>query len=401
MLGTRESGVGAEIPQSVLSPDTQNTSSATFSSSTNADTDRWTDSTGNSTSECDEEYLKLPEKIGSPGSPIIPTNLDQRMSNQGEYSSLSSVYESQIKYRQLHKDGNNIHHDTRSQLEPIEKQTFNTSEDENMIQSFFSKIVPAKLRQGSSNLSRSLIKTEPDAQPECSDLVQPCPSANYTSDITNIVNQNITNDETWSEFSLVSDKMSPESDKNEFKGEVWTEVNLNDSSPASSDLEVPQSGLIDSTDLNSIPGKLKPDTGLSNWISRSSIEQSNNSRRQSLDSLILGGIATGERVKEILSQSIMKLNISSLKERRLSEPKLVKSSKKVPSPLEKSMTYLNPDDESTSDSESLASVEMLTDDQISSLMLEQDLHNACQEVLGSPVAELPTLDYFVSSVLQS
>lgn len=94
------------------------------------------------------------------------------------------------------------------------------------------------------------------------------------------------------------------------------------------------------------------------------MEQGNNSRRQSLDTLILGGLATGERVKEIFSQGIMKLNISSLTDRRSSEPKFERSSvrlpatsissKKVPSPLEKSKVYLHPEEDSTSDSESLA-----------------------------------------------
>lgn len=91
----------------------------------------------------------------------------------------------------------------------------------------------------------------------------------------------------------------------------------------------------------------------------------NSSRRQSLDMLWSGG--TGERVKELLNHGMMMLNISSLTERRSSEPKIVDrdkdksekseklevKGKKVPSPLEKTMTYLNADEE-TSDSESLA-----------------------------------------------
>lgn len=73
---------------------------------------------------------------------------------------------------------------------------------------------------------------------------------------------------------------------------------------------------------------------------------------------------TGERVKELLNHGMMMLNISSLTERRSSEPKTAErdkdkseklevKGKKVPSPLEKTMTYLNADEE-TSDSESLA-----------------------------------------------
>lgn len=88
----------------------------------------------------------------------------------------------------------------------------------------------------------------------------------------------------------------------------------------------------------------------------------NSSRRQSLDMLWGGG--TGERVKELLNHGMMMLNISGLTERRSSEPKTSErdkekfeksesKGKKVPSPLEKTMTYLNADEE-TSDSESLA-----------------------------------------------
>lgn len=80
-------------------------------------------------------------------------------------------------------------------------------------------------------------------------------------------------------------------------------------------------------------------------------------RRQSLDN-ILG--PTGERVKEIFSQGIMMLNISSLTERRSSEPKVTitedKSKlamKKIPSPLEKHLTYLTLDDDN-SDTESVS-----------------------------------------------
>lgn len=78
---------------------------------------------------------------------------------------------------------------------------------------------------------------------------------------------------------------------------------------------------------------------------------------------------TGERMKELLSHGMMMLNISSLTERRSSEPRVLDKDrddgslakgerlelkgKKVPSPLEKTMSYLNADEE-TSDSESLA-----------------------------------------------
>ncbi|XP_063984931.1 uncharacterized protein LOC135166540 isoform X2 [Diachasmimorpha longicaudata] len=151
-------------------------------------------------------------------------------------------------------------------------------------------------------------------------------------------------------------------------------------------------------------GKL--DSSLANWISRSSAansgascgSSSNSSRRQSLD--VLWSVGPGERVKELLNHGMMILNISSLTERRSSEPRLVEKverlqkddkgefkGKKVPSPLEKTMTYLNADEE-TSDSESLASVEMLSEDQISSLMMETDINQVCEEVLGTPLVEV-------------
>lgn len=156
----------------------------------------------------------------------------------------------------------------------------------------------------------------------------------------------------------------------------------------------------------STKSKGKLDSSLTNWITRSSAagetsagSSANSSRRQSLDMLWNAG--TGERVKELLSHGMMMLNISSLTERRPSEPKTAErdrekseraekaegKGKKVPSPLEKTMTYLNADEE-TSDSESLASVEMLTEDQISSLMMEPDMNQVCQEILGTPLVEV-------------
>ncbi|XP_033336188.1 uncharacterized protein LOC117226196 isoform X2 [Megalopta genalis] len=156
----------------------------------------------------------------------------------------------------------------------------------------------------------------------------------------------------------------------------------------------------------SIKSKSKLDSSLANWITRSSAggeasggSSANSSRRQSLDMLWCAG--PGERVKELLSHGMMMLNISSLTERRSSEPRTIEKDKekfekcekvegkgkKVPSPLEKTLTYLNADEE-TSDSESLASVEMLTEDQISSLMMEPDMNQVCQEILGTPLVEV-------------
>lgn len=66
-------------------------------------------------------------------------------------------------------------------------------------------------------------------------------------------------------------------------------------------------------------------------------------------------------MKEIFSQGMMMLNISSLTERRNSEPKSTITEdklskclpKKLPSPLAKTMTYLTAEDDG-SDTESLA-----------------------------------------------
>jgi hypothetical protein len=73
--------------------------------------------------------------------------------------------------------------------------------------------------------------------------------------------------------------------------------------------------------------KAKLDSSLSGWISQSTTSaetdeqnQGNLNRRQSLDTLLWGGPTT-ERVKELLSHGMMMLNISSLTERRASEPR--------------------------------------------------------------------------------
>ncbi|XP_046682881.1 uncharacterized protein LOC124369145 isoform X2 [Homalodisca vitripennis] len=420
-LGARSAGVGADSPLTpvVLSPDSRNTS-ATVSSSTNPDTDRWTDSVGSSDSETQEEYLRLPDKLGSSSSPIVPQNVHKDESEQSEYLSLTSLSDNKVKSTSFQYLKNNEEFTAKnspsSQIQSSQPyQLLNknevcrknkgdnveTSEEENMIQSLFSKIVPAKLRTGNpqgsaiSNISTAKVPNQIINSISSSVVSDNSVCADDASSFKDLGNL-----ETWSEVSLTS----PEYERH--KGEVWTEVNLNDSSSPSSDLPENQDSKVTTIEGTSVSTKSKLDSSLSTWITRSSAEQENSSRRQSLDTLILGGLATGERVKEIFSQGIMKLNISSLTDRRSSEPKFEKtgtgvhlpatnsaslSVKKVPSPLEKSMIYLHPEDDSTSDSESLASVEMLTDDQISSLMLEQDLQEVCQNVLGTPISEVAPL----------
>lgn len=188
----------------------------------------------------------------------------------------------------------------------------------------------------------------------------------------------------------------------------WTEINL-DSSP---DDDIPYRKLQENgktklvkqktlpnpkseNEFSAIKNKMKLDTNISNWISRSSAKNDDtslsSSRRQSLDN-ILG--PTGEKVKEIFSHGMMMLNISSLTERRNSEPKAgltedksKTSAKKIPSPLEKTLTYLTVEDDS-SDTESLSSVDMLNEEQINSLMLDKDLGTVCEHVLGTPICEV-------------
>ncbi|RZC32669.1 SH3 domain-binding protein 5 [Asbolus verrucosus] len=200
----------------------------------------------------------------------------------------------------------------------------------------------------------------------------------------------------------------------------WTEINLDSSSPEE---DVPYRKLGGDegdkprlvkqktlpnpkieNEFSSIKSKMKLDTNISNWISRSSAKNEdsslNSSRRQSLDN-ILG--PTGEKVKEIFSHGIMMLNISSLTERRNSEPKpglteekSKTSAKKIPSPLEKTLTYLTAE-EDNSDTESLSSVDMLNEEQINSLMLDKDLGMVCEQVLGTPITEVVSLPQCASS----
>ncbi|KAK9873951.1 hypothetical protein WA026_002304 [Henosepilachna vigintioctopunctata] len=188
----------------------------------------------------------------------------------------------------------------------------------------------------------------------------------------------------WIEISL--DNSSPED-------EVFPRRNADNGKPSlTKQMTLPNSS---SDNEYSIKSKIKLDSKISNWISRSSASADdpspNNVRRQSLEN-ILG--PTGEKVKGMFSQGMMLLNIGSLTERRNSEPKLgiteekpKFSSKKIPSPLEKTMTYLTADDD-TSDTESLSSIDMLNEDQISSLMLDKDIETVCEQLLGTPINEV-------------
>ncbi|XP_019868395.1 SH3 domain-binding protein 5 isoform X2 [Aethina tumida] len=195
----------------------------------------------------------------------------------------------------------------------------------------------------------------------------------------------------------------------------WTEINLDNSSPEEERMEdhekpkiIRQKTLPNPSEFSALKNKMKLDTTITNWISRSSAKNDdiafNNSRRQSLDNL-LG--PTSEKVKEIFSHGMMMLNIGSLTERRNSEPKVgiteeksKSGAKKLPSPLEKTLTYLAVEDDN-SDTDSLSSVDMLNEDQISSLMMDKDIGAVCEEVLGTPIAEVISLPQLASSHTKS
>lgn len=237
-------------------------------------------------------------------------------------------------------------------------------------------------------------------------------------------------EEVWTEVSLNDDPETPTT-SSLFKKVSFFNTNFtcgrprnsstDDERQSSVELSTPPQSARGSVSLQGTPLKqrMKLDTGLVNWISRSSAaeEQATSmsyrrpplaNRRQSLDTLLWN--PTSERMKDILNQGIMMLNISSLTERRSSEPRVEKPINmprsslnpmtgiestlaprplmKIPSPLEKSLTYLNAEDDSASDTDSLHSMDMLTDDQISSLMHEPNLREVCQDVLGTPITEV-------------
>ncbi|KAK9504368.1 hypothetical protein O3M35_010716 [Rhynocoris fuscipes] len=187
---------------------------------------------------------------------------------------------------------------------------------------------------------------------------------------------------------------------NEDLEEEWSEISLAPEAPSTENSSTGGQGPVESVRSTINESSTSSDTFqasnqsgqpiISQWISSSA------PRRQSIDTFISGGLATGERVKEILSQGIMKLNISSLSERRNSEPRrptsnIKKKGKKAPSPLDRAQHLSNTDTDDaggSSDTDSLASVEMLTDDQISSLMLDQELKEASNDIIAAITSKI-------------
>ncbi|XP_017884456.1 uncharacterized protein LOC108627638 isoform X2 [Ceratina calcarata] len=384
------------VDQSSLQP---NTATPTDSSVTGSP---------DSTDYTSDEYLRLPDKM-SPSTPCpVPTRIDGEPSS--EYLGLSNLNLSSTEPRKYIKrdrpksiaatDTKHIRtlnqtssstsrlSDLSSILSPIEKRV--------KIQTPVDPQTSNVAVQNGEEWTEISLNNSPDEvyynNEVYSDEEDQIPYKPLPMDLTPDGNNPLTNGasvqpvETTSKRKLVTQKSLPAM----LKG---NEVSL-----SSEKAEVTRSP--------SVKSKSKLDTSLTNWITRSSVagetsggSSTSSSRRQSLDMLWSAG--TGERVKELLNHGMMMLNISSLTDRRSNEPKIGErdkeksekseklegKGKKVPSPLEKTMTYLNPDEE-TSDSESLASVEMLTEDQISSLMMEPDVNQVCQEILGTPLVEV-------------
>ncbi|KZC05816.1 SH3 domain-binding protein 5-like, partial [Dufourea novaeangliae] len=358
-----------------------------------------------STDYTSDEYLHLPDKM-SPNTPCpVPTRIDREPSS--EYLGLNNLNLSST--------------EPRKYIKRDRPKSIAATDTKHII----------SLNQTSSSTSRLSDLTNIISPIEKRVTIQ-------TPAETNNTNAAVQNGEQWTEISLNSspdevyynnEVYSDEDDQIPYKplpmdlspeatagciqpfGDVCSRKKLitQKSLPAMSkgnEVTLSAEKKAEVTRSPSTKSKTKLDSSLANWITRSSAggeasasSSASSSRRQSLDMLWSAG--TGERVKELLSHGMMMLNISSLAERRSSEPRTVEKDKdkfekservegkgkKVPSPLEKTLTYLNADEE-TSDSESLASVEMLTEDQISSLMMEPDMNQVCQEILGTPLVEV-------------
>ncbi|KAJ9591286.1 hypothetical protein L9F63_002189, partial [Diploptera punctata] len=433
--------ISDEIHRVTSSPDppSHKVSPPGLSSSSLPDTDVWSDSTGTGPPDSDsgEEFLRLPEKLGPNASPVVSkADRETTASQMSEYLGLSNLSGGR---------GSNMEDTNSSQ--PMAELAIRS---QNTLQS-----VSMSPRHSITNKpSLKIMETSFVDKQQVSSARSHTSGNPFLSPGDNQLDENDdSNDQIWTEISLVDSpeeisqtfaKMgsvaSRHSDRDYIQYSPLTEqttptsVFLKElSSNLLSENEQPQESVPNRKtleenvlveDCSGIQGikpgdricnyhpKAKLDSSLSGWISRSTASadvngqnQNNLNRRQSLDTLLWGGPTT-ERVKELLSHGMMMLNISSLTERRASEPratpdkldqdnKITESrgnlAKKVPSPLEKSLTYLNAEDDSTSDSESLASVEMLTDEQISSLMLDQEIQDACEEVLGTPISEISPL----------
>ncbi|XP_034191654.1 uncharacterized protein LOC117609434 isoform X3 [Osmia lignaria lignaria] len=363
-----------------------------------------------STDYTSDEYLRLPDKM-SPSTPCpVPTRFDREPSS--EYLGLSNLNLSSTeprKYIKRDRPKSIAATDTKHiiTLNQTSSSTSRLSDLSNILSPIEKKVkiqAPIDRNNGNSSVQNGEEWTEI--------------SLNNSPDEMYYNNEVYSDEEDQIPYKPLPMDLSPESNNPPVNSENTR--SLNDASGRKklitqkslptmlkgNEVSLSSEKKAEVTRSPSMKSKNKIDSSLANWITRSSAggeasggSSANSSRRQSLDMLWSAG--TGERVKELLNHGMMMLNISSLTERRFNEPKTVErdkeksekfekvegKGKKVPSPLEKTMTYLNADEE-TSDSESLASVEMLTEDQISSLMMEPDMNQVCQEILGTPLVEV-------------
>ncbi|KOC68658.1 SH3 domain-binding protein 5-like, partial [Habropoda laboriosa] len=372
------------------------------STQTNAGTPTDSSVTGSpdSTDYTSDEYLRLPDKM-SPSTPCpVPIRIDKEPSS--EYLGLSNLNLSST--------------EPRKYIKRDRPKSIATTDTKHIITLNQTSYSTSRLSDLSNILSpiekNAKIQTPVDATKNTNTVVQNGEewteiSLNNSPDEVYYHNEIYSDEEDQIPYKPLPMDLSPEGinpatngssiqqfSEASIRKKLITQLSLPTMSKGN-EVTLTNEKKADVTRSPSIKSKSKLDSSLTNI----SIIIANSSRRQSLD--MLWSVGTGERVKELLNHGMMMLNISSLTDRRSNEPKTVEKDKekceksekvegrgkKVPSPLEKTMTYLNADEE-TSDSESLASVEMLTEDQISSLMMESDMNQVCQEILGTPLVEV-------------
>ncbi|XP_046743136.1 uncharacterized protein LOC124409515 isoform X1 [Diprion similis] len=366
-----------------------------------------------STDYTSDEYLRLPEKMGPHPPCLLPTRADNDPNS--EYLGLSNLNLSSTEPRKY------IKRDRPRSIAVMDVKHINAMPNKSSTST--PQLSNLSSSSGREKKLRIMSPQDSEKKKKTNGVLQNGDEWTEIS-LNNSPEENCYNNETYSDeddpipYKPLPTDFSPEAANSTIADSVIQPVKeeqirkklvTQQSLPAISrvhDVTINEDKKSEVTRSPSMKSRTKLDSSLANWISRSSAagdasssSSTSSSRRQSLDILWSGG--TGERVKELLNQGMMMLNISSLTERRSSEPRATEKDKekadkaekaeakgkKVPSPLEKSMSYLNPEEE-TSDSESLASVEMLTEDQISSLMMEQDMNIVCQEILGTPLVEV-------------
>ncbi|XP_051172754.1 227 kDa spindle- and centromere-associated protein-like isoform X2 [Leptopilina boulardi] len=357
---------------------------------TNTPTDSSFTGSPDSTDYTSDEYLRLPDKITSQSSYTLPTKIERDTSS--EYLGLCNLSLSSTEPRRYIKRDR-----PRSIATTDAKHIFQMQNENNARHVEVTKVIsPLEKKVKISSPKKELNSENGEEWTEIS--LNNSPEENF-------YNEAFSDEEEQIPYKRLPVDLSPDGETMERTGEkrrnkLVTQKSL-PSMPNTHEVSLSDERKAEVTRSPSMKSRSKVDNRIANWISRSSVadeasgsSSANSSRRQSLD--MLWNTGTGEKVKELLNHGMMMLNISSLTDRRSSEPKVMDKDrsekaepkgKKVPSPLEKTMSYLNADEE-ISDSESLASVEMLTEDQISSLMMEPDMNQVCQEILGTPLVEV-------------